>query len=213
MTIKSLSRVAAGAALAVFGFAGAAHADYAFSGSGPTGVLVGAAETWSFNYDGGVLANDWGSPGVGAGVTTYGQSQDAFGMTITFAGGGTIDASSVIIGNGAACAGSTYGGTTFCTSSPTDIWTATVINPYTINFIAQNPTFNLAQGQSYFVNIFFNGATPTSFTGKWLTEFTGGPGPGGAVPEPATWAMMILGFGAVGSMARRSRRRNALLAA
>ncbi len=34
---------------------------------------------------------------------------------------------------------------------------------------------------------------------------------GGAVPEPATWAMMILGFGAVGSLLRR--RRTAALAA
>ncbi len=33
-----------------------------------------------------------------------------------------------------------------------------------------------------------------------------------AVPEPATWAMMIIGFGAVGTMARASRRRNALAA-
>jgi hypothetical protein len=31
-----------------------------------------------------------------------------------------------------------------------------------------------------------------------------------AVPEPATWAMMIIGFGAVGTMVRGSRRRNAL---
>ena len=31
----------------------------------------------------------------------------------------------------------------------------------------------------------------------------------GGVPEPATWAMMIIGFGAVGSMVRTSRRRNA----
>ncbi|MES2896962.1 MAG: PEPxxWA-CTERM sorting domain-containing protein [Pseudomonadota bacterium] len=30
------------------------------------------------------------------------------------------------------------------------------------------------------------------------------------VPEPATWAMMIMGFGAVGSMARSARRRQAL---
>jgi hypothetical protein len=29
----------------------------------------------------------------------------------------------------------------------------------------------------------------------------------GGVPEPATWAMMIVGFGAVGSMLRHSRRR------
>jgi hypothetical protein len=29
----------------------------------------------------------------------------------------------------------------------------------------------------------------------------------GAVPEPATWAMMLLGFGAIGVGFRRSRRR------
>lgn len=32
---------------------------------------------------------------------------------------------------------------------------------------------------------------------------------GTGVPEPATWAMMIIGFGTVGSMARSARRRNA----
>lgn len=36
---------------------------------------------------------------------------------------------------------------------------------------------------------------------------------GGAVPEPATWAMMILGFGAIGGMLRRSRRREVAMAA
>ena len=30
----------------------------------------------------------------------------------------------------------------------------------------------------------------------------------GAVPEPATWAMMLLGFGAMGASLRRSRRRS-----
>jgi hypothetical protein len=29
---------------------------------------------------------------------------------------------------------------------------------------------------------------------------------GGAVPEPATWAMMIAGFGLIGVAARRQRR-------
>ena len=33
---------------------------------------------------------------------------------------------------------------------------------------------------------------------------------GSAVPEPATWAMMIIGFGAAGSAVRVSRRRNIL---
>lgn len=31
---------------------------------------------------------------------------------------------------------------------------------------------------------------------------------GSAVPEPATWAMMIMGFGAAGSMVRNARRRS-----
>ena len=34
-----------------------------------------------------------------------------------------------------------------------------------------------------------------------------------AVPEPATWAMMIIGFGAAGSAVRTSRRRNVFNAA
>jgi hypothetical protein len=34
----------------------------------------------------------------------------------------------------------------------------------------------------------------------------------GAVPEPATWAMMLLGFGAAGTAIRRSRRKTGLLA-
>ena len=37
---------------------------------------------------------------------------------------------------------------------------------------------------------------------------TGGTPP---VPEPATWAMMLLGFGAAGSAMRRSRRRTAMI--
>lgn len=36
---------------------------------------------------------------------------------------------------------------------------------------------------------------------------------GSAVPEPATWAMMIVGFGAAGSMVRASRRKGVAAAA
>ena len=35
---------------------------------------------------------------------------------------------------------------------------------------------------------------------------------GSGVPEPATWGMMLLGFGAAGTAMRRSRRKTALLA-
>lgn len=35
--------------------------------------------------------------------------------------------------------------------------------------------------------------------------------PGGAVPEPATWAMMLLGFGLVGGVMRRRQRQSVRL--
>lgn len=188
------------AAVALLGLAGAARADISFSGTGTSGVLSAPSETWQFNADGGTLENDWGSPGVGAGEVVSGETVPVFGMTLDFTGGGTIDASSVAIGNGAACAGSTNGGTTFCTANPSDIWVATVTGPSSISFIAQNPTFFLQPGQLYFVNVFFTGATPDSFTGTWLTTFSGS-----GAPEPTTWGLMLLGFGGAGYALRRRR--------
>lgn len=186
----------------------AAHADYLFSGSGTSGYLDGSAERWSFNHDGGAAAtgylNNWGSPGVGAGVATYSQADDAFGMTITFSGGGPINAASVTVGNGAGCTGSTAGGTTFCTLSGTrDIWQAFITGPDTIQFLAQDSSFFLSPGHSYFVNIFFDGDTPSSFTGNWLTSFSPNP-----VPEPGSIAMFgagLLGLGLVLTLRRRRR--------
>ena len=48
-------------------------------------------------------------------------------------------------------------------------------------------------------------------TGRYVFNVRGGnvtPAPG-AVPEPATWAMMLLGFGALGSVLRRKRSTEA----
>lgn len=46
------------------------------------------------------------------------------------------------------------------------------------------------------------GLSYTSQSGVFLTDTGSGPG---AVPEPATWALMILGFGAIGAALRRRR--------
>lgn len=44
-----------------------------------------------------------------------------------------------------------------------------------------------------------------SFAGCGIDEIAFAEGVAGAVPEPATWAMMILGFGAAGAVIRRRR--------
>jgi hypothetical protein len=60
-------------------------------------------------------------------------------------------------------------------------------------------------------NISTNTLTLTNGQGSSNAQIfaTGTPPPG--VPEPATWAMMLLGFGAAGVAVRRSRRRKALV--
>ena len=59
--------------------------------------------------------------------------------------------------------------------------------------------------------LFDFGATPTSSITTTLTGVSGGLIVPGAVPEPGTWAMMLLGFGAMGMALRRSRRKANLL--
>lgn len=55
---------------------------------------------------------------------------------------------------------------------------------------------------------------PGAFRGTSSGNFASNPFPLiPAVPEPATWAMMVVGFGAVGSAMRSARRRKALVAA
>ena len=53
-----------------------------------------------------------------------------------------------------------------------------------------------------------NGYAPTD---DWQTAARGTFDPGG-VPEPAVWAMMLIGFGAVGSLLRSARRRSLVTA-
>lgn len=80
-------------------------------------------------------------------------------------------------------------------------------------FPASPLTFNITgTGLSVLDADPFNGH-PINFAVDILAPPTGvvggGLGGGGGVPEPATWGLMILGFGGVGSTLRSSRRRKA----
>lgn len=198
--IYKFKKMAAIAVAACSMLTGVAHADYVFSGSGNSGAL-NAGGAWSFNFSG---QNNWGSPGVGAGITAYTGTESAFGFDITFSGGGSILPGSIALGNVSACQGSATGGTTLCSTPFTsaDIWKAFEIDSTTVSFRAQDASLILNTGDTYFVNIFFQGDTPTSFSGRWLTSFEPDPT---RVPEPASLALFGL---ALAGLAATKRRKN-----
>lgn len=86
---------------------------------------------------------------------------------------------------------------------------------YSSNFLTlpefDSKAFSLAfTGILPFFNIADNGFG-SSFDANIAGSFSGapsGPGPGGVIPEPATWAMLVIGFGLTGAtMRRRAGRR------
>jgi hypothetical protein len=88
-----------------------------------------------------------------------------------------------------------------------------------INFQLDNPLTGMADVRS-FINTDSEGGAPTAelntsggnFAGRVVTSgslISSVDRPVAAVPEPATWAMMFLGFGMIGGAARyRSRKTN-----
>ncbi len=81
-------------------------------------------------------------------------------------------------------------------------------------------TASTTQQNMGWVNYFYNfTATSANTTVTFASTTTGANGPAlddisiAAVPEPATWGMMILGFGAIGGAMRSRRRSQRLFAA
>jgi hypothetical protein len=94
-----------------------------------------------------------------------------------------------------------------------DTTTNTVLYNYTGPTLIGNISNNgNGYGDWYLGNIDLSGLSSTDgilFHAKWNNATDGGESfflvPASAVPEPATWAMMILGFGMVGFAMRRRR--------
>lgn len=68
---------------------------------------------------------------------------------------------------------------------------------FSFSFSGANPTFNATLGSS---------GRNTAFSGSGTFASDPAPLVVGTVPEPASWAMMLVGFGAVGGVVRRRQK-------
>ena len=157
---------------------------------------IAPGENYAYNLD---STSSWGAPGVGASIEAFNSTiGDIEDFTITFAGlgSGVTIANLATAGN---CGGGSTGGTVFCANitGTYQQWTPVISNGgLTITFTAPG-TEILANGDFFFVNIFFSGAEQdtASFTGGWS-----------GVPEPSTVFMAAGGLLGLGLFRWRKNR-------
>jgi hypothetical protein len=152
-----------------------------------------SAAQYMFSFSGADLIK----PGVtitGSGVFTTSDiatmvgGQTAFAITAIT---GMVDGSAIVAPTG-------FYGNYFTTGPAVLDGSGVRFNTAAVNNIS---FFNQSSNGKYRVNSI--GSGKTAFVD---TSFSAVTSPG-AVPEPATWAMMIMGFGAIGLMARSDRRK------
>jgi hypothetical protein len=190
----------------------------------------GTAGVINATYSGGRIdpANQYGSSGgTGNNVVTFSNLDPIdISFTTTLEGGLTYFGywlSALDAGNRIEFYTGGSAGTLLAAITPGDV-TGNIGNCPTSYCGNPNPPF-LGQngGEPYaFLNVYFTGGDNYDFIRIYQV---GGGGyesdnhtvgfftrPGGVIPEPATWAMMIAGFGLVGAAARRRNRMVSTLA-
>jgi hypothetical protein len=193
--MKHLSLLAFASALAIASGANAMIAPFggAATGTDPLG------HTWVTTNSG---APSWGEPGRGRGTLSFNPAGNADVTGNTWANrfsfiflegvGGSIDQTPAVGPGGFELT------TRFSTGGI--LWNEQFVGNNKVIFTA--PTgVKINQGDSFFVNISFTGPVDLnkfSFAGLWTDVGTG-------VPEPATWALMLGGFGLAGVALRRRR--------
>jgi hypothetical protein len=183
---------------------------YAGLASGKTGVgnsgtdAFGNPWLWSKTVDPksadspGAGFSVWGSPGLGEGYATYEGSSPADAFFISF----VVDHTGATFNETASPSPSGYNEwTRFSVCTPNCVaWTPVYLDDGNeVDFYAPAGD-ELKDGENYFVNVVFNQKNLSGKNLGFSAAFAT------AVPEPASWALMILGAGAIGASARGRRR-------
>lgn len=160
-------------------------ASYTFNGLVPAGILPGSG---AFNLsDASGAFSFLSNEAITTGGRTYAAGSNllsgSFGSSFL---DGTVDGTSGVV------RGSTSGGATISYSSAFLNFSDVSEFDFSLPLTAVLPPFGSANGK---IN---------DFSASMGGQFSSEPSPTfGAVPEPTTWAMMIIGFGLVGVTARR----------
>jgi hypothetical protein len=209
MNAKLLSAVAVATSVAVatpaaasVTFAGGATGCFQQGGVGPCtpvdGGLTYTAGTFSQNTNasgfaaiGGGAGHNFGTISLNLNPRDYGGNHDTFNLLVTFAlpadaGSGSFTAN--LLGSLVALSD---GGVSIVWQNPVQSFSSTLYGPFTLTLDNVSFSGSLQAGQLFPLS--------QDITGRIQA----------AVPEPGTWALMLLGFGGMG-LAMRRRRKPAL---
>jgi hypothetical protein len=196
--MKVLSKSFAAAAMFAAGLAtaGAANAVVSPFGGAATGTDP-LGNSWVASN---ASAPSWGEPGLGLGVLSFNSANvnNNFG---TYATRFSFIFLEGVAGHVVQSATNNFFDTRFEDVTTGQFWTKTYVGSDKVVFEAPTGS-KISKGDQFFVNVAFSGPVNTnkfSFAGLWSDASLG-------VPEPATWAMMLMGFGLIGVTARRQRR-------
>lgn len=189
---RALMVVACVFALSLAGTANALNLTW--TGSGQSGVDP-LGHAWQFGTQGNG-DGAWGIPGLGAGTEGWQGSTwiTDFHITFELPAGVSIDPEPVPIGPGGFDES-----TRFSNLGKSVLWPRT-ISGNTVSFVADSFADRLDPGDSFFVNVAFDGPIPVDGV-PFIAEYTMDVG----VPEPATATLALLGLG--GLVLRRNRGR------
>lgn len=194
-----------------FAVPGQASIVYPISASASSGY-PGYEAQYAIDQGGSSATTDWASNGQGAASFL---NLD-LGSVVSLAQAFVTDRVTSGGGNGGYVGGTTDYTTSFMLQAYTNSsFTTTLGAAFTVNQL----TPSSPSGPTSFLTVVsLNGLTAEFL--KYSVLSTNGPNPGlsdihftSAIPEPSTWAMMILGFAGIGFLAYRRKDRMALLAA